>query len=116
MTEIIFSDNYSGHTIMHKPSLIAALLTVAYFVLSIGALQLLNFDPPARVEQLISLSAAPAVILLTVWTPVFKRLGMVSGEWLTVPSLPACMLLIALYTALAYLATGFVYRLIVRVR
>jgi hypothetical protein len=99
---------------MHKAALLAALLTPVYFGASIGALQLLVFNPPSWLEQLISLFAAPAVILLTIWNPVLKPLGMVSGEWYTVPNLAACLLLVALYAALAYLMMRWIARLIAR--
>ena len=99
---------------MSKPALRTALIVAAYFVLSFGALQLLNFGPPSWVEQTISFLATPAVILLAIWTPALKPLGMVSGEWLIMPNALAVVLLVFAYAALAYVAALIVSRLLAR--
>lgn len=87
---------------MHTPARLAALLTAAYFGLSLGALQLLAWQPPGWLEQLISLFAAPAVILLAIWVPVLRPLGLTSGEYFVMPNLPATVVLVAFYGLAAY--------------
>jgi hypothetical protein len=89
----------------------AAVFTAAYFVLSVAALASFNLGLPPALEQALSLLAAPALILMAVWTPVLQPLGLASGEWLAAPTLPGALLLIALYAALAYLATALGLRL-----
>ena len=90
---------------------LAALATAAYFMLSLGALQLLALDPPPWLEQTISALAMPAMLLLAIWNPVLAPLGMVSGEWWTMPNFPASLLLIALYAAIAGLAGAGIARI-----
>ena len=96
---------------MPTPPLLAALLTVAYFGLGLAALQLLALQPPNWLEQLISLFAAPAVILLSLWNPLLKRFGLTSGEWFVMPGLGASVVLIALYALLAFGITAGVRQL-----
>ena len=96
---------------MPTPPLLAALLTAAYFCLGLAAPQLLAFQPPNWFEQLISLFAAPAVILLTLWNPLLQRFGLTSGEWFVMPSLGASVALIALYALLAFGITAGVRQL-----
>lgn len=89
----------------------AALATALYFVLSVAALVSFNLGLPAALEQLLSLLAAPALVLMGLWTPLLRPFGLASGEWLAAPTLPGALLLIALYAALAYLATLLALRL-----
>lgn len=92
----------------------AALATAVYFLFSVAMLASFNFGLPSPLEQLLSLLAAPALLLLAVWTPLLRPLGLSSGEWLTAPTLPGALLLVALYAALAYLTTALALRLIRR--
>lgn len=92
----------------------AAAATAAYFVLSVAALASFNLGLPPALEQALSLLAAPALVLMGLWTPLLRPLGLASGEWLAAPTLPGALLLIALYAALAYLATALLLRLIRR--
>lgn len=89
----------------------AALATAAYFVLSVAALASFNLGLAPPLERLLTLLAAPALLLMAVWTPLLRPLGLASGEWLAAPTLPGALLLIALYAALAYLAAAVVLRL-----
>jgi hypothetical protein len=81
---------------------VAAGITAAYFVLSIGAVASFALGPPRWLEQCLSGLAAPAVLLLLVWNPMLRPLGLTSGEWFAVPSWPACLLIIAIYASLVY--------------
>jgi hypothetical protein len=94
---------------IHWPSLAAA-LTAAYFLFAIGAIASFNLGLPAWLEQPLSLLAAPGVLLLLAWNPVFRPLGMVSGEAVSAPNALACLLIIALYAWIAWLLTGVVCR------
>ncbi|UMR29141.1 hypothetical protein MJ904_18855 [Massilia sp. MB5] len=85
----------------HAPAM-AAIATAAYFVLSIGALRAFAFDLPAELEQVLSMLAAPAMVLLLVWNPILHPLGLTSGEWVMAPNGAITLLIIALYSALAY--------------
>jgi hypothetical protein len=67
------------------------------------ALARFNLGLPHIVERVLSLLAAPALVLMGLWTPVLRPLGLTSGELLAVPTLPGGLLLIALYAALAYI-------------
>ncbi|WP_257451073.1 hypothetical protein [Archangium lipolyticum] len=80
----------------------AAGITVAYFVLSLGSVWSFSLGPPAWLEQGLSLLAAPALLLLLVWNPLLRPLGLTSGEWVVGPSGPACVLLILMYASLVY--------------
>jgi hypothetical protein len=51
----------------------------------------------------LSLLAAPALVLMGLWTPVLGPLVLTNGELLAVPTLSGGLLLIALYAALAYI-------------
>ena len=81
----------------------AAGWTAAYFVLSVAALASFNLGLPPALEQALSLFAAPALLLLAVWTPLLRPLGLASGEWLAAPTAPACLALIVFYALIAYL-------------
>lgn len=88
----------------------AALATAAYFALSVAALASFNLGLPGPLEQLLSLLAAPALVLMALWTPLLRPLGLASGEWMAAPTLPGALLLIALYAALAYLLATLALR------
>jgi hypothetical protein len=88
-----------------------AVATLGYFGASIGALSALNLGLPMWLEQLVSLLGTPALILLTAWNPLLKRLGMVSGEWITLPSALGCIVLMILYAVLAYAIGALIARL-----
>ncbi len=92
----------------------AAIATAAYFVLSVAMLASFNLGLPPPLEQLLSLLAAPALLLMLIWTPLLRPLGLASGEWLSGPTLPGALLIIAVYAALAYLLTTLALRLIRR--
>jgi len=80
----------------------AAGITVAYFALSLGAVWSFSLDPPPWLEQGLSVLAAPALLLLLVWNPLLRPLGLTSGEWIVGPSGPACVLIILLYASVVY--------------
>lgn len=84
---------------------ISAVATAAYFMLTAGVFQLLNWGVPSWLEQILSFSVAPAAMLLTVWNPVLKRLGLTQGEWIVVPGPIAFFLLMMFYAVVAYFAT-----------
>ncbi|TWI44078.1 hypothetical protein IP92_04597 [Pseudoduganella flava] len=77
---------------------IAATLVCLYFV---GSYLFLNFGPGG---QLIDYATAPALLLVIVWTPVLRPLGLTEGTWMTAPTVPACIAIVLLYGALAYRA------------
>jgi hypothetical protein len=95
---------------MCKIPWLASAITISYFVASVGLIRLLEFSVPAWLEQIISLVAAPGIILLTIWNPVLKRLGMVSGEWVVVPSIGGFLVLVSGYAIIAYALTWLVCR------
>lgn len=94
---------------IHRPAM-AAVLTAAYFIFAIGAIASFNLNLPPWLEQTLSLLAAPGVLLLLAWNPVLRPLGMVSGEAVSAPNALACVLIVALYAALAWLLTRLVSR------
>lgn len=94
----------------------AALLTALYLALSVAAVASFNQGLPPALEQLLSLLAAPGLFLILIWTPLLRPFGLVTGEWLSAPSFLGGVLQIALYTALAFLATGLALRLFRRHR
>jgi hypothetical protein len=67
------------------------------------ALASFNLGLPHIVERVLSLLAAPALVLMGLWTPVLGPLVLTNGELLAVPTLSGGLLLIALYAALAYI-------------
>jgi hypothetical protein len=85
----------------HIPALAAA-ATAAYFLLAIGAIRAFALGLPGWLEATLSALAAPAVILLLAWNPLLAPLGMTAGEAVVVPTLLPCLLIIALYAAVAY--------------
>ena len=87
---------------MARAPRITALLTAAYFGLGLGSLQLLAFQPHPWLEQLISIFAAPAVMLLVIWVPLLRPLGLTSGEYIVMPNGPSTIALVALYTLSVY--------------
>jgi hypothetical protein len=95
----------------HIP-VVAAALTAAYFLLAIGAIRAFALGLPGWLEQALSMLAAPAVILLLAWNPVFAPLGMTTGEAIVVPTLLPCLVIIGFYSALAWA----IARLMVRPR
>lgn len=95
---------------MPTPPRLAALLTAAYFSLGLGSLQLLALQPPGWLEQLISLFAAPAVVLLVVWVPLLRPFGLTSGEYLVLPNGCSTVVLVALYTLAVYALVAWLRR------
>ncbi|MBQ5938413.1 MULTISPECIES: hypothetical protein [unclassified Massilia] len=85
--------------------LLAAALTAAYFGAAIGAVASFNLGLPPWLEQALSLLAAPAVLLLLVWNPVLRPLGLLHGEAVALPKGWVCVLLVLLYAGLVYLIT-----------
>lgn len=73
-------------------------IVAGYFVLSIGLLYLLNFGLPNWLEQIISAFITPAILLIALWNPLLRPLGLTTGEWYTAPTLPAAVVIIAIYT------------------
>ena len=51
--------------------------------------------------------AAPAVVLLLAWNPLLQPLGLTAGEAVVVPTLVPCLLIIALYSLLAWWLARF---------
>ncbi len=93
----------------HLPALAAA-CTAAYFLLAIGALRSFALGLPGWLEQLLSLLAAPAVLLLLAWNPVLAPLGLTAGEAVVVPALLPCLFIIAFYALLAWAAARALLR------
>lgn len=93
----------------HIPALAAA-ITAAYFLLAIGAVRAFALGLPGWLEQALSVLAAPGIIALLAWNPVFAPLGMTAGEAVVVPTLLPCLLIIALYAGLAYLVARLLTR------
>lgn len=97
-----------------KAPWIAAAATGAYLVLSVGALRLFDRGIPSWLEGLLSLLAAPAFVLLTVWNPLLRRLGLTRGEWVVAPSPLAFAVLVVFYAAVAFALTWIVVRVLQR--
>jgi hypothetical protein len=89
----------------------AALAIAAYFMFSVGSVASFNAGLPPQLERLLSAIAAPALLLMGVWAPLLHPLGLATGEWFAVPTLPGALVLTALYSTFAYLATALVQRL-----
>ena len=70
--------------------LLCAILTSTYFLLAISIFHLLNKGIPPLLEQILCLLAAPALFLLSLWTPILKHLGLTTGDfwWFPYPQVP----------------------------
>lgn len=89
----------------------AALVSAVYFVFSVAVVSSFNLGLPPLLERVLSMVAAPALLLLALWAPLLRPLGLATGEALAAPTLPGALLLIVLYAGLAYLATKLVLHL-----
>ena len=105
-------DKHDRH--MSKAPWIAAFATAGYFVCTAGVFRLFNLGISRGLEQVLSLLVAPAVLLLGLWDPVLKRLGMSKGEWFAVPDLPAFIALVVFYSAMVFAITALLSRLLQR--
>lgn len=97
--------------IVKNKATLAALCTAGYFCLSIGAMYMLNWHLPFWMERTISVLATPAVILLTIWNPVLRPLGLTTGEWYVLPNLVGCLVVVTVYAAMAFLLAWMILRL-----
>lgn len=94
----------------HSRPALAAALTAAYLAFSIGALASFNLGLPPWLEGALSAAAAPGVLLLGIWAPVLRPLGLAGGEMFGFPTPLGCLLLVASYAGLAFLLSRLIGR------
>jgi hypothetical protein len=80
----------------------AAIGVIVWLGFSVGALASFNLDLPPATERLLSALAFPGIIAITLWNPLLRPFGLTRGEWFVLPSPLGCLLIIIIYTILAY--------------
>ena len=93
---------------------IAAAATVGYMLASVGLIWTLNLGIPHFIEQFFSLLAAPALLIMLIWVPLLRKLGMTSGELYVGPNFIGLVLLLIFYGGVAYGVTWCICRLLRR--
>ena len=91
---------------------IASGATAAYFALVPLLFAAVNSGLPMWLERLLLGLATPGVLLVLVWMPLLKSLGLGQGEWIVGPSLAAYVLLALSYSAAAGALAWLIGRLL----
>lgn len=82
-------------------AVIASGAMAAYFALVPLLFAAVNSGVPMWLERVLLGLAAPGVLLVLIWMPLLKGLGLGQGEWIVGPSLLAYVLLALAYSAAA---------------
>lgn len=79
-----------------------ALALGLYLAFTVLAIASFNLGPPAWLEALLSIAAAPGALLFLIWSAPLRSFGLAQGELISMPHPAAALLIAAFYCALAY--------------
>lgn len=88
----------------HTAAWVAPAILIGYVALARLLMPLLEYNPPASVEILLSIFIAPLFYIFRPLYPLLKPLGLLEGEWWTLPSAAGMALCTAVYAVLLYAA------------
>lgn len=89
-------------------------LGAAYFALLPVIFMAINAGLPMWLERSLLVLGAPGILLVTLWTPLLRKIGLSQGEWIVGPSPWAYALLALLHTLLIYVAAAWLARFLAR--
>jgi hypothetical protein len=89
-------------------------LSAVYFALLPALFMAINTGLPMWLERSLLVVGAPGILLMTLWTPLLRKIGLSQGEWIVGPSPIAYALLALLHTLLIYAAAALLSKFLAR--
>lgn len=89
-------------------------LVAAYFTALPLIFTAINAGLPMWLERGLLVLGAPGILLMTLWLPWLRKLGLSQGEWIMGPSPWAYVLLALLHTLLFYAGAALLGKLLKR--